>query len=54
MEPGRRSDMGFFVLTWCYIFNINGETGEVFDYVVKSKICFECKARSNWEKTSER
>lgn len=30
------------------------ETGEVLDYVVKSKICFECKARSNWEKISER
>ena len=36
------------------IYLISMETGEVLDYVVKSKICFECKARSNWEKTSER
>ena len=36
------------------IYLISMETGEVLDYVVKSKICFECKARSNWEKISER
>ena len=30
------------------------ETGEVLDYVVKSKIYFDCEARNNWEKTSER
>ena len=30
------------------------ETGEVLNYVVKSKFCFECKARINWKKTSER
>ena len=36
------------------IYLISMETGEVFDYVAKSKICFECKARNNWAKTSER
>ena len=29
------------------IYLISMETGEVLDYVVKSKICFEYKARSN-------
>ena len=30
------------------------KTEKVLDYVVKSKICFECKARNNWEKSSDR
>ena len=36
------------------IYLISMETGEVLNYVVKSKICFECKAKNNWKKTSER
>ena len=36
------------------IYLISMETGEVLDYAVKSKICSDCKARNNWEKTSER
>ena len=30
------------------------KTGEVLGYNVKSKICFDCKARNNWRKTSKR
>ena len=29
------------------------DTGEVLDYVVKSKSCFECHAHSRWSKDSE-
>ena len=30
------------------------DTGEVIDYQIKSKYCFECKARKHWDKNSER
>ena len=36
------------------IYLISMETRELLNYAVKSKICFECKARNNREKTSER
>lgn len=36
------------------VFLISVLTGEVLDYVVKSKVCFECKSRNNWDKASKR
>ena len=28
-------------------------TGEVVDYVVRSKVCFECQLRKSWEKDTQ-
>ena len=36
------------------VFVMAVETGEVLDYEVKSKVCFECKAKTRWDKESER
>ena len=36
------------------VFIIAVDTGEVLDYEVKVKHCFECRARNNWNKESER
>ena len=36
------------------VFILSVETGEVLDYEVQSKICFECKFREKWEKESEK
>ena len=36
------------------IFVIAMDTGEVLDYEVKSKVCFECRHRSLWDRNSER
>ena len=36
------------------VFILSVDTGEVLDYEVKSKYCFECKARAQWDKSSER
>ena len=36
------------------VFVMAVETGEVLDYEVKSKVCFECKARAKWDKESEK
>lgn len=36
------------------VFIMSVDTGEVLDYQTKSKICFECKARTMWDQTSQR
>lgn len=36
------------------VFFMAVETGEVLDYEVKSNICFQCKARTKWDKESEK
>ena len=36
------------------VFIISIETGEVLDYEVKCKYCFECKSRGKWDKQSAR
>ena len=43
-------------LTLCLgvVFVMSVDTGEVLDYEVKSKYCFECKARNKWDKNSNR
>jgi len=36
------------------VYLISIETGEVLDYEVKSKVCYECKARSHWDKNKDK
>ena len=36
------------------IFVISMDTGEVLDYEVKSKVCFECRSRSLWPRDSDK
>ena len=47
MEHGRR-DMGL-ILSMLLMSIL---TGEVIDYVVKSKVCFECQSRKSWDKNT--
>ena len=34
------------------VFILLVDTGEMIDYQIKSKYCFECKARKHWDKNS--
>ena len=36
------------------VFIISVDTGEVLDYEIKCKHCFECTARSKWDRNSEK
>ena len=36
------------------VYLISIETGEVLDYEVKSKVCYEYKARSHWDKIKDK
>ena len=36
------------------VFILSIDTGEVLDFEVQSKICFECKSREKWNKESDR
>ena len=36
------------------VFIISVDTGEVLDYEIKCKHCFECRSRSKWDKNSEK
>ena len=36
------------------VFILSVETGEVLDFEVQSKICFECKSREKWDKESSK
>ena len=36
------------------VFVMAVETGEVLDYETKSKVCFQCKAKTKWDKESEK
>ena len=38
---------------WGYFFIISVESGEVLDNEVKSKFCFKCNARGQWDKNSD-
>ena len=35
-------------------FHVVVDTGEVLDYEIKYKHCFKCRARSKWDKSSEK
>ena len=36
------------------VFVMAVETGEVLDYETKSRVCFQCKAKTKWDKESEK
>ena len=36
------------------VFIVAIETGEVLDYEVRSKVCYECRSRNKWDKVSQK